>query len=81
MLILVFEGINHHHITEPVDPKDVETSQTEILGLFCKRPLPYYETATNTSLVMLGLELDKQARTSDGENFAFYCEGRYRQLR
>ncbi|KAG0277855.1 hypothetical protein BGZ96_002685 [Linnemannia gamsii] len=66
-LTLVLEGVTHHHVTEPVDPKDVETSQREMLGPFYKRPLPYHETATDTSLVMLGLELDKQARTSDGE--------------
>ncbi|KAF9314251.1 hypothetical protein BG006_003963, partial [Podila minutissima] len=74
-LTLVLEGVNHHRITEPVDPKDVETSQREILGPFYKRPLPYHETATDTSLVMLGLELDKQARTSDGETLHCIVEG------
>ncbi|KAH7055030.1 hypothetical protein BKA57DRAFT_501557 [Linnemannia elongata] len=74
-LTLVLEGVNHHHITKPVDPKDVETSQREILGPFYKRPLPYHETATDTSLVMLGLELDKQARTSDGETLHSIVEG------
>ncbi|KAK3837560.1 MAG: hypothetical protein J3R72DRAFT_195679 [Linnemannia gamsii] len=66
-LAVVLEGISHHHITEPVDPKDVESSQRERLGPFYKRTLPYHETATDTSLVMLGLELDKQASTIDGE--------------
>ncbi|KAI8356289.1 hypothetical protein B0O80DRAFT_497003 [Mortierella sp. GBAus27b] len=74
-LTLVLEGVNHHHITEPVDPKHVETSQREVLGSFYKRPLPYHETATDTSLVMLGLELDKQARTSDGETLHSIVEG------
>ncbi|KAF9579103.1 hypothetical protein BGW38_004786 [Lunasporangiospora selenospora] len=32
-----------------------------------QRPLPYHEKAENIRLVMLGLELDKQAKTSDGE--------------
>ncbi|KAF9197144.1 hypothetical protein BGZ49_002584 [Haplosporangium sp. Z 27] len=46
---------------------DVETSQRGVLGRFYKRPLPYHEKAENISLVMLGLELDKQAKTSEGE--------------
>jgi hypothetical protein len=63
---MILKGVSHHHITHPVDPKDVEASQRERLGPFYKRTLPYHKTATDTSLVMLGLELDKQARTNDG---------------
>ncbi|KAF9898417.1 hypothetical protein EC991_011331, partial [Linnemannia zychae] len=74
-LTIVLEGVSHYHITEPVDPKDVESSQRERLGPFYKRALPYHETATDTSLVMLGLELDKQARTSDGETLHSIVEG------
>jgi hypothetical protein len=70
----VLESINGHHITHIVDPKAVEASQRERLGPFYKRPLPYYKTATDTSLVMLGLELDKQARTSDGETLRSIVE-------
>ena len=54
---------------------DVETPQREILGPFYKRPLPYHETAADISLVMLGLELDKQASTSDGETLHSLVEG------
>ncbi|KAK3838887.1 MAG: hypothetical protein J3R72DRAFT_180847 [Linnemannia gamsii] len=74
-LTVVLEGVSHHHITEPVDPKDVESSQRERLGPFYKRTLPYHETATDTSLVMLGLELDKQASMSDGETLHSIVEG------
>ncbi|KAK3810466.1 MAG: hypothetical protein J3R72DRAFT_480919 [Linnemannia gamsii] len=74
-LTIVLEGVNHHHITESIDPKDVESSQRERLGPFYKRTLPYHETATDTSLVMLGLELDKQASTSDGETLHFIVKG------
>ncbi|KAG0268150.1 hypothetical protein BGZ95_002588 [Linnemannia exigua] len=74
-LTIVLEGVSHHHITEPVDPKDVESSQRERLGPFYKRALPYHETATDTSLVMLGLELDKQASTIDGETLHSIVEG------
>lgn len=62
----VLETVNGHNITHIVDPKDVEAFQRERLGPFYKRTLPYHTTATDISLVMLGLELDKQARTSDG---------------
>jgi hypothetical protein len=73
-LTVVLEGVNYPHITELVDPKNVESSQRERLGPFYKRTLPYHETATNTSLVMLGLELDKQASTSDGETLLSIVE-------
>jgi flagellar biosynthesis GTPase FlhF len=81
---VVLEGVNHHHITESVDPKDVESSQGEKLGPFYKRTLPYHETATDTSLVMLRLELDKQASTIDGETLHSIVEGdigKYSDLR
>ncbi|KAF9116504.1 hypothetical protein BGW39_002721 [Mortierella sp. 14UC] len=74
-LVLILQGVSPHHITHPVDPKDVEVSQRDQLGPFYKRPLPYHQTATDTSLVMLGLELDKQARTSDGKTLHSIVEG------
>ncbi|KAF9274677.1 hypothetical protein BGZ68_000438 [Mortierella alpina] len=73
-LAVVLKGVSHHHITDPVDPKDVEASQRKKLGPFYKRTLPYHKTATDTSLVMLGLELDKQARTTDGETLRSIVE-------
>ncbi|KAF9160845.1 hypothetical protein BGX20_002369, partial [Mortierella sp. AD010] len=63
----ILRGVSYNHTTRTADPKEVETSQREKLGRFYKRPLPYHETAENISLVMLGLELDKQAKTSEGE--------------
>ncbi|KAF8936737.1 hypothetical protein BGZ47_009366 [Haplosporangium gracile] len=63
----ILKGVSHHQITHSVDPKDVEASQKERLGPFYKRTLPYRKTATDTSLVRLGLELDKQAKSDDGE--------------
>ncbi|KAG0212245.1 hypothetical protein BGX28_006598 [Mortierella sp. GBA30] len=63
----ILGSIPHDHATDVIDPKEVEASQREKLGRFYKRPLPYHKTATDISLVMLGLELDKQAKTSDGE--------------
>ncbi|KAK3805240.1 MAG: hypothetical protein JOS17DRAFT_49006 [Linnemannia elongata] len=73
-LVVVLEGVSHRHTTDPVDPKDVESSQRRKLGPFYKRTLPYHKTATDTSLVMLGLELDKQARTSDNETLRSIVE-------
>lgn len=73
--MVILEGISHHHITEPVDPKDVESSQRERLGSFYKRTLPYHEAVTDTSLVMLGLELGKQASMSDSETLHSIVEG------
>ncbi|KAF9344218.1 hypothetical protein BGX26_004644 [Mortierella sp. AD094] len=63
----ILEGVSHAQTTSVIDPKEVEESQRGKLGRFYKRPLPYHETAANISLVMLGLELDKQAKTSEGE--------------
>ncbi|KAF9118178.1 hypothetical protein BGW39_001417 [Mortierella sp. 14UC] len=73
-LVVVLEGVSHRHTTDPVDPKDVEASQRRKLGPFYKKTLPYHKTATDTSLVMLGLELDKQARTSDNETLRSIVE-------
>ncbi|KAF8924589.1 hypothetical protein BGZ58_001634 [Dissophora ornata] len=63
----ILENLPYVYTTDLIDPKAVEVSQREKLGRFYKRPLPYHKTATDISLVMLGLELDKQAKTSDGE--------------
>ncbi|KAI9591460.1 hypothetical protein BDF19DRAFT_417138 [Syncephalis fuscata] len=69
-LKIIFQGLNHH-FTRPVDPKDVEASQRSRLGPFYKRTLPHHKTATDISLVMLGLALDKQASTNYGKTL---CE-------
>ncbi|KAF9148997.1 hypothetical protein BG015_009230 [Linnemannia schmuckeri] len=58
-------SVSPYHPT--VDPKDVEGSQKERLGSFSKRTLLYGQTAKDIKLVMLGLELDKQAKASDGK--------------
>ncbi|KAG9071278.1 hypothetical protein KI688_008824 [Linnemannia hyalina] len=73
-LAVILKGVDHHHITDPFDPKTVESSQRERLGPFYKRTLPYHNTATETSLVMLGLELDKQARTASDETLRSIVE-------
>ncbi|KAG0008054.1 hypothetical protein BGZ80_003913, partial [Entomortierella chlamydospora] len=65
-LVDILKGINYNHV-RTAHPKEVEASQREKLGRFYKRPLPYNETAEDISLVMLELELDKQAKTSEGE--------------
>lgn len=65
-LAVVLNGPQHQHLNHLLDPKKVEASQRERLGPFYKRTLPCHKTANNISLVMLGLEMDKQARTSDG---------------
>ncbi|KAG0059149.1 hypothetical protein BGZ89_000656 [Linnemannia elongata] len=66
-LAIVLKAANGHYTTPVADPKVVEDFQRERLGPFFKRALPYHETATGTSLVMLGVQLDKQAKTSDGD--------------
>ncbi|KAG0371436.1 hypothetical protein BGX24_001675 [Mortierella sp. AD032] len=66
-LAVILEGIGHHVITDPIDLKDVEAHQKRRLGPFFKRTLPYHRTAKEFKLVMLGLELDKKARTTASE--------------
>jgi len=73
-LAVILEGVSHDQTTSTIDPKEVEASQREKLGRFYKRPLPFHETPTDISLVMLGLELDKQARTSEGETLRAIVE-------
>ncbi|KAG0222000.1 hypothetical protein BGW42_007040 [Actinomortierella wolfii] len=73
-LVAVLKAANGYHISHIVDPKDVEASQREKLGPFYKRALPYHQTASDISLVMLGLELDKQAKTGDGETLRSIVE-------
>ncbi|KAF9536613.1 hypothetical protein EC957_010310 [Mortierella hygrophila] len=73
-LAVVLKVVDHHHITDLFDPKTVESSQRERLGSFYKRTLPYHNTVTETSLVMLGLELDKQARTESDETLRSIVE-------
>ncbi|KAF9577962.1 hypothetical protein BGW38_006509 [Lunasporangiospora selenospora] len=66
-LAVILNSVQHRHTTHPVDPKDAEAYQKRGLGPFFKRTLPYGETVTDTKLVMLGLELDKHAKASDGK--------------
>lgn len=47
--------------------KEVEAFKRNRLGPFYKSTLPYHETATDASLMMLGLELDKQEVMNDSE--------------
>ncbi|KAF9543651.1 hypothetical protein EC957_000583 [Mortierella hygrophila] len=62
-LVGILKTFSCRHVTHSIDPKDVETAQREKLGPFYKRTLPYHDPATNTSLVMLGLALDKKVKT------------------
>ncbi|KAG0013780.1 hypothetical protein BGZ81_000835, partial [Podila clonocystis] len=73
-LAVILNGIQHHHTTHPVDPKDAEDYQKRNLGPFFKRTLPYHRTVKDISLVMLGLELDKKARTTTGETLRSIVE-------
>lgn len=74
-LAIVLKAANGHHITPVIDQKEVEAFQRERLGPFYKRTLPFHKTATGTtSLVMLGLALDKQAKTSDGDTLCSIVE-------
>ncbi|KAG0008326.1 hypothetical protein BGZ82_004744, partial [Podila clonocystis] len=66
-LAVILNGAQNHYTTHPVDPKDAEAYQKRRLGPFFKRTLPYHRTAKDISLVMLGLELDKKARTTTSE--------------
>ncbi|KAF9548685.1 hypothetical protein EC957_005924 [Mortierella hygrophila] len=64
-----------HRLTAPsIDPMEVEASQNEELGRFFKKPLPHGEIARDIKLVMLGLELDKQAKASDGKTLRSIVE-------
>ncbi|KAF9081292.1 hypothetical protein BGX29_004602, partial [Mortierella sp. GBA35] len=73
-LAVILNGVQHHHTTHPVDPKDAEVYQKRGLGPFFKRTLPYHRTAKDISLVMLGLELDKKAMTTTGETLRSIVE-------
>ncbi|KAG9070410.1 hypothetical protein KI688_009747 [Linnemannia hyalina] len=66
-LEVILNDIQLRPTTPSVDPMEVEAFQNEALGPFFKRTLPHGETARDIKLVMLGLELDKLTRTSDGE--------------
>lgn len=66
-LAVILNGAKHQHFNHFLDPRKGEASKREKLGRFYKRTLPYHRTAKDISLLMLGLELDKQARTSDGK--------------
>lgn len=66
-MAVILDSVQHHHAHQTIDPLVVETFQKERLGPFFKRPLPYHTTAKDTKLAMLGLELDRQAKASDGK--------------
>lgn len=63
----ILNGVDHHPTTKSISAKDAEATQRGVLGRIYKRPLSYHEKAENIRLVMLDLELDKQAKTSDGD--------------
>ncbi|KAG0261854.1 hypothetical protein DFQ27_002733, partial [Actinomortierella ambigua] len=73
-LATILRGVEHCPTTPTIDPKDIEASQRKSLGPFFKRTLPHGKTATDVKLVMLGLELDKQAKTSDGKTLRSIVE-------
>ncbi|KAG0280022.1 hypothetical protein BGZ95_011531 [Linnemannia exigua] len=79
-LVSILDGVRSRHIPYDVDLKDAVTFQMEKLGPFYKRTLPYLQTARDTKLVMLGLELDKQARTSQGETLSSIVEDDVRSI-
>jgi hypothetical protein len=71
----IFKAVSHNHALSAIDRKKVKASQREKLRRFYKRPLPHHETAENIGLVILGLRLDKQAMTREGENLRSIVEG------
>ncbi|KAG9065460.1 hypothetical protein KI688_002787 [Linnemannia hyalina] len=80
----ILDEIQLRPTTPSVDPMEVEAFQNEELGPFFKRTLPHGETARDIKLVMLGLELGKLARTSDGETLHSIVEddiGKYSDRR
>ncbi|KAF9166237.1 hypothetical protein DFQ26_008378 [Actinomortierella ambigua] len=66
-LAIILSDVGHHHSIYDVDQKDAEALQRKRLGRFFKRTLPCSPSTNDVSLVMLGLQLGKQARTSTGE--------------
>ncbi|KAG9072975.1 hypothetical protein KI688_000756 [Linnemannia hyalina] len=73
-LAAILYSVQHRPTAPSVDPLEVEASQNEELGRFFKRSLPHGETARDIKLVMLGLELDKQAKASDGKTLRSIVE-------
>ncbi|KAF9126318.1 hypothetical protein BGW39_006715 [Mortierella sp. 14UC] len=65
-LAITLNGVQHHCANHSFDPKKLEMPQ-EKLNSFFKRTLPYNQSAKDISLVMLGLQLSKQARATTGE--------------
>ncbi|KAG9067627.1 hypothetical protein KI688_012412 [Linnemannia hyalina] len=83
-LEVILNDIQLRPTTPSVDPMEVKAFQNEELGPFFKRTLPHGETARDIKLVMLGLELGKLARTSDGETLHSIVEddiGKYSDRR
>ncbi|KAG0285900.1 hypothetical protein BGZ96_009925 [Linnemannia gamsii] len=62
------------HIVHDVDPKDVETSLKEKPSPSKKRSPPYRSPVPDVCLVMLGLLLDKQPKTSDSKTLRAIVE-------
>ncbi|KAF9344864.1 hypothetical protein BGX34_005264, partial [Mortierella sp. NVP85] len=73
-LAAILATVNDHTI-HVVDAKAVETYQRQILGRFFKKTLPHHQTPTDIRLVMLGLELGKEAKTTDGKTLRTIVEG------
>ncbi|KAF9970267.1 hypothetical protein BGZ73_007066 [Actinomortierella ambigua] len=63
----ILNALQYCPMAPTVDPLEAEAAQRKILGPFFKRTLPYVDTATDIKLVMLGLELNKQATAGDGK--------------
>ncbi|KAF9273530.1 hypothetical protein BGZ74_004735, partial [Mortierella antarctica] len=74
-LAIILNGVQHHYANRSLDPKELEKSQKKMLKSFFKRTLPYDQSAKDISLVMLGLQLGKQARTTTGETLRSIVEG------
>ncbi|KAK3811665.1 MAG: hypothetical protein J3R72DRAFT_498763 [Linnemannia gamsii] len=70
----ILETVNCHHITHDVDPNDVKAVQSQGLRPIYKNPLPYRKRATDTSLVMLKLGTDKQAKLNDDKTLRLIME-------
>ncbi|GJJ78336.1 hypothetical protein EMPS_10695 [Entomortierella parvispora] len=75
-LAVILNNLQHHRTSDfVVDSKEAEAYQKKRLGPFFKRILPYHGTAADIKLVMLGLELDRKARTTTNETLRSIVEG------
>ncbi|KAF9908675.1 hypothetical protein EC991_009603 [Linnemannia zychae] len=61
----ILNSVRRSHVPLSIDPKDAETFQRQRLVFFFKKTLPFFQTAMDTKLVMLGLGFDKEARSRE----------------